>query len=132
MSQPLAAELRRLVLEFTEAFNREELETVMDFFAEESFYDEFHGHRSQGKAAIRATFEPQFAGSFGVIRFQTEDVFVEAETGKAMVRWLCVIEKEGKRRAWRGLDLLRFQGGKLVEKETYAKAPVPGFHDPGA
>ena len=27
---------------------------------------------------------------------------IMAETGKAMVRWLCVVEKGGKRRAWRG------------------------------
>jgi ketosteroid isomerase-like protein len=124
------SDLHRLVLDFTEAFNRDDLEAVMDYFAEDAFYDEFHGARSQGKAAIRAVFEPQFAGAYGVIRFHTEDVFAEAETGKAMVRWLCVVEKGGKRRAWRGLDLLRFRDGKLVEKETYAKAPVPLLRDP--
>lgn len=130
--KPGAAELHRLLLEFTEAFNRDDLEAVMAFFAADAFYDEFHGRRSVGREAIRAVFEPQFAGDFGVIRFEIEDVFAEAETGKALVRWLCVVEKGGRRRAWRGLDLLRFRGREIVEKETYAKAPVPDFRDPGA
>lgn len=125
-------DFHRLVLDFTEAFNRDDLEAVMDCFAEDAFYDEFHGRRSHGKAEIRKVFEPQFAGAFGVIRFRTEDVFAEPETGKALVRWLCVIEKDGVERAWRGLDILRFRDGKLVEKETYAKAPVPALRDPAA
>lgn len=123
-----AERLRSLVLEFTDAFNRDDLEAVMAYFAEDAFYDEFHGSRSQGKAAIRAVFEPQFAGAFGVIRFVTEDVIADVETGKAMVRWLCTVEKSGKRSAWRGLDVLRFRGGKIVWKETYAKAQVPALH----
>lgn len=130
--RPDAAELRDLVLEFTDAFNRDDLDAVMSFFAEGAFYDEFHGGRSQGLEAIRKAFEPQFAGRFGRIRFEAEDVFADPGEGKAAVRWLCVIEKDGVRRAWRGLDVLGFQGRKLAWKETYAKAPVPDFRDPGA
>lgn len=126
MSVPMTDEdLRRLVLDFTEAFNRDDLDAVMAYFAEDSVYDEFNGTRTEGKSAIRAVFEPQFRGDFGRIRFRTEDVFAEAGSGKALVRWLCVLEKDGKARAWRGLDVLRFEGGLLREKETYAKAPVP-------
>jgi ketosteroid isomerase-like protein len=130
--RPDAAELRALVLEFTDAFNRDDLDAVMDFFTEDAFYDEFHGGRSRGRAAIRKAFEPQFAGLFGRIRFETEDVFADPGEGKAVVRWLCVIEKDGLRRAWRGLDVLGFSGRKLAWKETYAKAPVPDFRDPAA
>lgn len=115
-------ELRRLALDFTDAFNRDDLDGVMAYFAEDGIYNEYNGRESRGKAAIRAAFEPQFRGDFGRIRFLPEDLFVDAESGKAMIRWECVIEREGKRRAWRGLDLLHFRGGKLIEKHTYAKA----------
>lgn len=126
MDQPTTdAELQRFVLDFTEAFNLDDLDGVMACFAEDSLYDEFHGCVHRGKAAIRAAFEPQFRGDFGTIRFRTEDVFGEVATGKALVRWLCVIEKDGRSFAWRGLDLLRVKDGLLVEKHTYAKAPVP-------
>ena len=117
-------ELHQLVLDFTEAFNRDDLEAVMSYFAEDAFYDEFHGRRSQGKPAIREAFEPQFSGAYGRIRFRTEDVFAEPESGKAVVRWLCVIERDGRKSAWRGLDVLRFRDGKLVSDEKVANRRI--------
>ena len=55
--------LERLVIDFTEAFNREDIDEVMSYFAEDAIYDEFNGVRSVGLAAIRKAFEPQFAGA---------------------------------------------------------------------
>jgi ketosteroid isomerase-like protein len=122
-------EIEDLVLRFTEAFNREDLDGVMAFMAEDAIYDEFNGKRSEGKAAIRAAFEPQFRGDFGKIRFHNEDWFVDADSGKALIRWLCTLENEGRTSGWRGLDILRFEDGLLVEKHTYAKARVPLFEE---
>jgi hypothetical protein len=39
-----------------------------------------------------------------------------------MIRWRCEIDKSGRKRFWRGLDLLHVRGGLVVEKHTYAKA----------
>ena len=116
------AELADLVVRFTDAFNREDLDGVMAFFADDGVYDEFDGQRRVGKAAIRAAFEPQFRGDFGRMRFVTEDLFVDPESGKGLIRWLCTTERNGVKRGWRGLDVLHFANGKLVEKQTYAKA----------
>lgn len=71
---------------------------------------------------MRAAFAPQFAGAFGVIRFETEDLFVDPVSGKALIRWLCTLERGGRKRGWRGLDILRVVDGKITEKLTYAKA----------
>lgn len=117
--------LDRLVLDFTDAFNREDLDAVMGYFAEDGIYDEFNGARHHGKAAIRAAFEPQFRGDFGRVRFIEEDRFLDPETGKAMISWTCTLETKQGPGGWRGLDLLHFAGGRLVEKHTYAKAKVP-------
>ena len=81
--------------------------------------------RSRGKQAIREAFAPQFRGDFGRIRFQAEDLFVDPESGKALIRWLCTLEREGRSSGWRGLDILRFEDGLLAEKHTYAKAEIP-------
>ena len=116
------AELEDLVVRFTDAFNREDIDAVMAFFAEDALYDEFDGERSRGKDAIRATFEPQFRGAFGRMRFVTEDLFVDPSSGKALIRWLCTLERDGVVRGWRGLDFLLVRGGRIVEKQTYAKA----------
>ena len=116
------AELADHVLRFTEAFNREDLDAVMAYFADDALYDEFDGKEARGKAAIRAAFVPQFRGDFGRMRFVTEDLFVDVESGKALIRWLCTLERGGRKRGWRGLDLLHFRDGKVIEKRTYAKA----------
>ena len=116
------AELSDLVLRFTDAFNREDLDAVMAFVADDGVYDEFDGQRRVGKDAIRRAFEPQFRGDYGRMRFVTEDLFVDADSGKGLISWLCTTERNGRKRGWRGLDVLHFANGKLVLKETYAKA----------
>ncbi len=119
------ARLERLVIDFTEAFNREDMDEVMSYFAEDAVYDEFNGRRNVGRAAIRAAFVPQFRGDFGTMRFHTEDMFLDVDTGKAMIRWLLTLEEAERQGAYRGLDILHFSAGKLVEKHTYAKAEIP-------
>ena len=114
------AELERWVIDFTEAFNREDLDEVMSYFADGAIYDEFDGKRNLGKAAIRDAFIPQFEGKFGRMRFHTEDMFLDAASGKALIRWLCTLEEPGRQGAYRGLDILHFEGGRLVAKHTYA------------
>lgn len=120
--------LRRLVIDFTEAFNRDDLEGVMGYFAEDAVYDEFDGRRHQGKAAIRTAFEPQFRGDFGQVRFLADDLFVDPAEGKALISWRCRLESPGRAGYWRGLDILHVRDGRIVEKQTYAKAAKPAMH----
>lgn len=119
------AALEKLVIDFTEAFNREVIDDVMSYFVEDAIYDEFNGVRNVGLEAIRKAFEPQFAGKFGIMRFYTEDMFLDVNAGKAMIRWVLTLEEEERAGAYRGLDLLQFPDGKLVEKHTYCKAKIP-------
>ncbi|MCY4551272.1 MAG: nuclear transport factor 2 family protein [Defluviicoccus sp.] len=123
--RPSREELGEWVEDFTEAFNRESIDEVMAYFADDAIYDEFHGERHVGKAAIRAAFEPQFEGQYGKMRFHTEDMFLDTETGKAMISWMLTVESGERGGGWRGLDLLHFSDGKLVEKHTYAKTQRP-------
>ena len=115
--------LVRRVRAFVEAFNRRDLDAVMDFFAENAVYDELTGKRHTGKAAVREAFVPQFRGDYGPIVFDEEDLFVDQDSGKALVSWVCRLE--GKPGGWRGLDVLCFEDGLVVEKRTYTKADVP-------
>jgi len=57
------AHLVDLARHFVDGFNRNDLDSVMSFFADDAIYDEFNGKRNVGKAAIRAAFEPQFTGA---------------------------------------------------------------------
>ena len=119
------AELAKWTVDFTEAFNREDIDEVMSYFADDAIYDEFNAVRHDGKDAIRAAFVPQFRGDFGKMRFHTEDMFLDVGSGKALIRWLLTFEEADRAAGWRGLDILHFEGGKLVEKHTYAKARAP-------
>jgi uncharacterized protein (TIGR02246 family) len=122
-------ELVEITRRFLEAFNREDLDAVMEFFADDGIYDEFNGRRNVGKAAIRAAFVPQFTGAFGTMRFLDEDLFADEATGKVMASWRCTLSVHGEPTSWRGLDLMHFADGKLVQKLTYAKAKVPLFQE---
>jgi ketosteroid isomerase-like protein len=117
--------LEKLVVDFTEAFNREDIDEVMSYFADGAIYDEFNDIRHEGLAAIRKAFEPQFSGAFGRMRFHTEDMFLDVAAGKAMIHWVLTMEEADRASPYRGLDLLHFSDGTLVEKHTYCKAKIP-------
>jgi ketosteroid isomerase-like protein len=121
------AHLLDLTNRFVDAFNRNDLDSVMAFFADDGVYDEFNGRRNVGKAAIRAAFEPQFSGAYGEMKFLDEDMFADPEAGKVMASWRCTLSVKGEPTSWRGLDLMHFKGDKLVQKLTYAKTKVPLF-----
>ena len=117
--------LAALVVRFTECFNANDLEGVLALMTDDAVYEEFTGTIDRGKAAIRAAFEPQFRGDFGKMRFETEDLFVDATTGKALIRWVCRLETKRGPAGWRGLDLLHIENGLVKHKLTYAKTKVP-------
>lgn len=124
MGKPGRQQLVEIVKRFTDAFNRDALDEVMGFFTEGALYAEFNGKENRGREQIRKAFEPQFQGAFGRIRFHEQDFFVDEQEGKALIRWRCTLEADGKSRAWDGLDILHFEGDLIKEKHTYAKAEM--------
>lgn len=70
---------------------------------------------------------PRFRGDYGVIRLGPEDLSVDDRSGKALIRWTCTLERDGRRRSWRGLDILHFEKGRVKQKLTYAKTEKPRF-----
>ncbi len=123
------AHLLDLTARFVEAFNSNDLDGVMAFFADDGVYDEFNGRRNVGKAAVRAALEPQFNGAFGEMKFLDEDMFVDPDAGKVMASWRCTLSIKGEPTSWRGLDLMHFKNDKLVQKLTYAKTKAPLFQN---
>ncbi|MCC6553574.1 MAG: SgcJ/EcaC family oxidoreductase [Polyangiaceae bacterium] len=139
------AALRDLARRFTDAFNRDDLDAVMEFFAEDAVYVTYDDREHRGKRAIRDAFVPQFRGDFGAVRFHMEDVIVDEPAGKVITSWRCQHHIDdlpglplatqvkralfrgiyGRAFGWHGLDVLHFEGGLLREKRSYSKALFP-------
>lgn len=115
-------ELHDLTLAFLDAFNRNDLDAVMDFFTDDIVYEELNGKVSHGRAAVRAAFAPQFAGRFGRMTFIEDDTFVDAAAGKVMSSWDLRVDKADTTLVLEGLDLLTFAGRRINRKRTYVKA----------
>jgi ketosteroid isomerase-like protein len=125
-TNPDSALLERWARRFTRAFNDNDLDAVMGWFANDAVYDQFDDAQAKGRDEIRKAFEPQFAGAFGNMQFDEEDLFVDPARRKVMISWLCRLETQQGAAGWRGLDLLHFDSdGRVTRKLTYAKAPVP-------
>jgi len=116
------AELDDLATRFVDAFNRQDLDAIMSFFAEDAVYEDPYGKKHAGLAAIREQFDVVVGGKLGKIRFNAEDRFIDPEAGKVMDSWLLEMrigDGPEKERTMRGLDLLHFDGDRLVRKITY-------------
>lgn len=121
-------ELAELTGRFMDAFNENDLDRMMSFFAADgAVYDEFNSHTSEGLAAIREAFRPQFEGAFGEMKFLDEDLFIDPDEDKVMASWRCTLEVKGQPTSWRGLDLIHWDGDRITRKITYAKAKAPLF-----
>ena len=118
-------DLIRLTEEFVDAFNRMNLDDVVNFFATDGVYEDSTGGRHVGHEAIRTAFEPLVGGSRGKIRFDGEDIFVEAESGKVLASWRLNLDKDGSVSVIRGIDILEFTGDKLKCKGAYMKVDKP-------
>lgn len=125
-------ELYDLCASFLDAFNRNDLDAVMSYFAADAIYEELTGRINHGHEAIRKAFAPQFEGKFGPIKFIEDDTFIDAAAGKIMSSWDMTITKDGVAQLMRGLDLLVFVGTKLVLKQTYVKTKSPLYTASGA
>ncbi|BAX98002.1 hypothetical protein MSTE_02693 [Mycobacteroides stephanolepidis] len=130
---------------FVAAFNTNELDVVMQHFAEDAEYLPGDGSRHVGLAAIRREFEPQFRGAYGAMTFDEHDRIIDAAARKATIRWTCRHDIRSRRSAgwvlglvtrigavvlprfgWEGLDVFHFDDdGKITGKYTYSNYLLP-------
>jgi len=120
-------QLRNMIKKLTDAFNRDDLDSVMKFFAENATYVEFTGKTNRGKTAIRKAFEPQFRGDFGEVRFKDKDFVIDEKSQKAVFNWWCTMSLGDESFRWEGLDVFNLENGLILEKRTFAQADLPRF-----
>jgi len=118
----VAQNTRAVVERFNEAFNRHDVEGIMQCMTGDCVFENTRpvpdGTRLVGQAAVRRVWEEVFARS-PQGRFDTEDLFAAGD--RCVVRWTYHWVREGKAGHVRGVDLFRVRNGQVAEKLSYVK-----------
>lgn len=106
-----------LIDRFGAAWNDHDLDAALDLCTDDIAFESTgpapDGERAEGKAAVRAVWEPIFANRGA--HFTTEELIVTGD--RAVTTW---------RYDWgdghvRGVDVMRVRDGKVCEKYSYVK-----------
>ena len=109
---------------FLEAFNRHDLDSIMDYFADECvFYmprgSGPRGERYQGKAQVRSGLAARFEG-IPDVHYGDDTHWACGEFGVS--EWtLTGTTPNGNKIQVRGVDLLEFEAGKITRKDSFWK-----------
>lgn len=107
-----------------DAFNRHELDAIMEFFDEDCSFDfprgpEFFGQRFIGKEQVREALAGRFKG-IPDVHYGDDRHFVASDRGVS--EWtLTGTTPSGISVKVRGCDLWEFRNGKVVRKDSYWK-----------
>jgi steroid delta-isomerase-like uncharacterized protein len=108
---------------FNEAFNRHDAEGMMALMAEDCVFENTYpapdGTRYQGQESVKVFWE-EFFRSSPQARIVIEEMFVHDDRGVQLwtYHW---VDEEGIPGHVRGVDVFRFQAGKIAEKLSYVK-----------
>jgi steroid delta-isomerase-like uncharacterized protein len=107
---------------FNEAFNRHDVDAVMNLMADDVLFENTNpppdGGKFKGAAAVRAYWQQFFAAN-PTARFEEEEMFGSRD--RVIVRWIYRKEKDGKLWHLRGVDVFKVKDGKITEKLSYVK-----------
>jgi hypothetical protein len=121
MSKPVTVEILK---GFLEAFNQHNLDSIMDYFAENCvFYmprgSTTRGDRYVGKTEVRAGLAKRFEG-IPDVHYGDDQHWICGDFGVS--EWtLTGTSISGKRIEVRGVDLLEFEEGKVIRKDSFWK-----------
>ena len=121
-------EIKNALKEWNLAWDNHDLEGVLKLFHDEVLFENWTGGKAVGKETLRNAWTPWFA-NHGGFRFTEEETFIDEKEQKVLFRWQLEwpsLEKgyEGKPEKRRGVDVLHFQDGKIIQKLTYSKTTI--------
>jgi ketosteroid isomerase-like protein len=107
---------------FNAAFNRHDVEAVMNAMTEDCIFENTNpapdGTRLVGAEAVRTYWTKFFTNNPDAI-FEAEDIFASGD--RCVVRWIYRKTKDGKPWHLRGVDVFKVRNGKVAEKLAYVK-----------
>ena len=110
------------------AWDNHDLDGVMELFDDKVLFENFTGGRAEGRDNLRKAWTPWFE-NHGGFRFTEEDTFIDVDEQKVLYRWRLdwpSFERgyEGRPETRRGVDVIHFRNGKIIQKLTYSKTTI--------
>ena len=110
------------------AWDNHDLDEVMEFFHDDIYFDNWTGGSAKGKKQLRQAWQDWFL-NHGNFKFIQEEIFIDVEDQKLLYRWILEwpsFEKgyEGEPEKRRGVDVIHFKNGKIINKLTYSKTTL--------
>ena len=121
-------DIKKALSRWNLAWGNHDLDGVMELFHDEVLFDNWTGGQIKGKEKLREAWKPWFA-NHGGFRFTEEETFIDEDEQKVLFRWQLnwpSFEKgfKGRPEKRRGVDVLHFRDGKIIQKLTYSKTTV--------
>ena len=122
------SDIRNQLKKWNQAWDRHDLDGVMQLFHEDVLFDNWTGASARGRDNLKKAWAAWFE-NHGGFRFTGEDTFIDETEQKVLYRWQLdwpSMERgfEGKHESRRGVDVLHFKDGKIIEKLTYSKTSI--------
>ena len=122
------SEIKSKLIKWNQAWDRHDLEGVMQLFHEDVLFENWTGAKIRGRDSLEKAWAPWFE-NHGGFRFTEEDTFIDEAKQKVLYRWQLdwpSMEKgfEGRPESRRGVDVLHFKDGKIIKKLTYSKTTL--------
>ena len=121
--KPVTVETMEQVLD---AFNRHDLDAIMEFFADNCSFDfprgpESYGQRFIGKAQVREALAGRFKG-IPDVHYGEDRHWISADGNMGVSEWtLAGTTISGVKLNVRGCDHWEFRNGKITRKDSYWK-----------
>jgi ketosteroid isomerase-like protein len=129
-------DMKTLLARWQEAWNRHDLDGVIELFDDDVLFDNWTGERVRGRVLLRRAWAPWFAFHRG-FRFVEEEILIDEAEQKAVFRWRLEWRSQeegyrGQKESRSGVDVLHFSNGRIVQKLTYSKTilTIDGKHVP--
>ncbi len=113
-----------------DAFNRHDLDAIMEYFADDCSFDfprgpEAWGQRFVGKAQVREGLAGRFKG-IPDVHYGDDQHWISADGTQGLSEWtLTGTTTSGIKLKVRGCDLWEFRDGKITRKNSYWKIVEP-------
>ena len=121
-------EIKTLLKAWNLAWAKYDLDKVLALFHNDIFFENWAGAYVKGIKALRKAWEPWF-DNHGNFRFLEEETFIDEQHQKVLYRWILEWPStepgfEDKPEIRKGVDVIHFKDGKIINKLTYTKTTI--------